>query len=492
MEMKRRTFWKAGVAAAATLSLGSSRVLGANDDIRLGQIGIGSFVKIGGKGRGDVRDFRNIPGVRVTALCDCDSDNLGHEVEQFKKRNEPVKAFRDFRDLLDDPEIDAVSITTPNHWHSLMAIMACQAGKDVFVQKPASHNLFEGRKMVDAMRKYDRIVQATHGPRNSGATEEAFEYARSGNLGTMVCVYGINYRPRMSIGKVDGPQPVPQACDYNLWCGPAPKKPLMREYLHYDWHWDWDTGNGDLGNMGIHAMDGCRWALDKDALPKRVISIGARLGYDDDGQTPNTLITLLDYEPVPIIFEVRGLPRNASFRKTTWTRKANETMDSYCGLRTGTVVRCEDGYVRDGAAYNNDGERIRNFNRSRVNTKQNFIDAVRAHDGKMLHTDALEGHLSAGLVHMANISHRLGRSTSNEAICDAIQSEPEFRESFARLEQHLAANQIDPHREPIMLGPMLELDPDAERFTGPFSKAANRYVSREYREPFVIPKMDQD
>ncbi len=147
--------------------------------------------------------------------------------------------------------------------------------------------------------------------------------------------------------------------------------------------------------------------------------------------------------------------------------------------------------MRDGAAYNNDGERIRNFNRSRVNTKQNFIDAVRAHDGKMLHTDALEGHLSAGLVHMANISHRLGRSTSNEAIRDAIQSEPEFRESFARLEQHLAANQIDPHREPIMLGPMLELDPDAERFTGPFSKAANRYVSREYREPFVIPKMDQ-
>ena len=386
MAMKRRTFLKSGLAAAATLSLGSSRVLGANDDIRLGQIGIGSFVKIGGKGRSDIRDFRNIPGVRVTAICDCDSDNLGYEVEQFKKRNEPVKAYRDFRDLLDDPEIDAVSITTPNHWHSLMVIMACQAGKDVFVQKPASHNLFEGRKMVDAMRKYDRIVQATHGPRNSGATEEAFEYARSGKLGKMLCVYGINYRPRMSIGKVDGPQPIPKACDYNLWCGPAPKKPLMREHLHYDWHWDWDTGNGDLGNMGIHAMDGCRWALDQDVLPKRVISIGARLGYDDDGQTPNTLITLLDYEPVPIIFEVRGLPKNASFRQGTWTKNANETMDSYCGLRTGTVVRCEDGYVRDGAAYDNKGKLIRKFERTRVSTKQNFIDAVRAHDGKMLYT----------------------------------------------------------------------------------------------------------
>ena len=286
--MKRRQFLTSALAAGAAVSLAPARVLGANDDIRLGVIGIGSFVKIGGKGRGDIRDFRKIPGVRVVALCDCDADHLDYEVEQFRKRNEPVKAYRDFRQLLDDDQIDAVSITTPNHWHSLMTIMACQAGKDVFVQKPASHNLFEGRQMVEAARKYGRIVQATHGPRNSGAVEESFEFARKGNLGSMRCVYGINYRPRTSIGKVDGPQPVPSSCDYDLWCGPAPKKPLMREYLHYDWHWDWDTGNGDLGNMGIHYMDACRWALGKAELPKRVISVGARIGYDDDGQTPNT------------------------------------------------------------------------------------------------------------------------------------------------------------------------------------------------------------
>jgi hypothetical protein len=283
---------------------------------------------------------------------------------------------------------------------------------------------------------------------------------------------------------------VPKACDYNLWSGPAPKKPLMRKYLHYDWHWDWDTGNGDLGNMGIHAMDGCRWALDKDALPKRVISIGARLGYDDDGQTPNTLITLLDYEPVPIIFEVRGLPKNVSFRRTAWTKKANETMDSFCGLRTGTVVKCEGGYVRDGAAYDSQGTLIRKFSRTRVSTKQNFIDAIRAGDAKMLHTDALEGHLSAGLVHMANISYRLGHSTPNEDICDTIGAEPGLSESFARLEAHLVANQIDPRREPVMLGPMLELDPHTERFAGPFSKEANQYVSREYRKPFGLPEME--
>jgi predicted dehydrogenase len=318
--ISRRRFIANSLYTGAAVMLPHSRVLGANNDIRIGVIGIGSFVKIGGKGRGDIRDFRKIPGVRVVALCDCDENHLDYEANQFSKRGQKVKTYRDFRDLLDDNQVDAVSITTPNHWHSLMTIMACQVGKDVFVQKPSSHNIFEGRKMVEAMRKYNRVVQAVHGPRNSGAIEESFEYIWAGNLGKIKCVYGINYKPRTSIGKVNGPQPIPRSCDYDLWCGPAPKKPLMREYLHYDWHWDWDTGDGDLGNMGIHAMDGCRWALRANTLPKRAISIGARLGYDDDGQTPNTMISLLDYEPAPIIFEVRGLPRNKSFRQSDWRK----------------------------------------------------------------------------------------------------------------------------------------------------------------------------
>jgi len=484
--MKRRQFLKGVLAAGTTLSLTPRRALSANDEIRLGVIGIGSFVKIGGKGRGDIRSFRGIPGVRVAAICDCDTDHLDYEVDQFRRRNEPVKAYKDFRQLLDDDQIDAVSITTPNHWHALMTIMACQAGKDVFLQKPASHNLFEGRQMVEAMRRHNRIVQATHGPRNSGAVEESFEYVRGGNLGRMLCVYGINYKPRMSIGKVDGPRPIPSTCDYDLWCGPAPKKPLMRRHLHYDWHWDWDTGNGDLGNMGIHFMDACRWALGKGELPNRVISVGARLGYDDDGQTPNTLITLLDYEPVPIIFEVRGLPKNGDYRSGDWQKNANQTMDRFRGVRTGTVVACEDGYVADGAAFDNKGTQIRKFTRSRVSTKQNFIDAVRSRDAGSLHADALEGHLSCGLVHMANISHRLGRETPNEEIRDAIGAEHELRESFGRLERHLTENRINLREEPLMLGPMLTMDPKKERFVGPFSGKANQLVSRQYREPFVV------
>ncbi|MBN2325625.1 MAG: Gfo/Idh/MocA family oxidoreductase [Candidatus Omnitrophica bacterium] len=486
--MKRRSFLKRSLGAGVMLSLPSSPILGANDAIRIGVIGIGSFVKIGGRGRGDVNDFRDISGVRVAALCDCDSYNLNYELEQFKERQEKVKGYADFRDLLNDPEIDAVSITTPNHWHSLMTIMACQAGKDVFVQKPSSHNIFEGRKMVEAMRKYNRIVQATHGPRNSGETEEAYEYVWSGQLGKMLCVYGLNYRPRISIGKVSGPQPVPETCDYDLWCGPAPKKPLMRKYLHYDWHWIWDTGNGDLGNMGIHAMDGCRWAVNQDQLPKHVASIGGRLGYDDDGETPNTLITLLDYEPAPIIFEVRGLPKDASFHDVNWERNAGKTMDEYHGLRIGTIVICEGGYIQNDAAYDNDGKLIQKFTRQRVSTKQNFIDAIRKHQPDLLFTDALQGHLSCGLVHMANIAYRVGRGRPPEEIKDRISGEKELSDSFDRLMQHLAKNKIDLAKEPLIAGPMLTMDQKTERFTGAFSEEANRHVSREYREPFVVPE----
>lgn len=486
--MKRRSFLKSSLAIGTALSLTGSKILGANDDIRLGVIGVGSFVKIGGKGRADIRDFQKINGVRVPAICDCDADLLGHETEQFKKRGEPVIAFKDFRDLLDSDEIDAVSITTPNHWHSLMAVEACRAGKDVFVQKPLSHNLYEGRKVVEAMRKYDRVVQATHGPRNSEAAAQAFQYARDGKLGKMLYIHGVNYKPRTSIGKVDRPTPLPKSVDYDLWCGPAPVKPVMREYLHYDWHWDWDCGNGDLGNMGIHYMDGCRWALGADTLPRRVVSVGGRLGYDDDGQTPNTLITLLDYDPVPIIFEVCGLPRDASLMNSNWNSGA---MDRLHNVSIGTIIHCEGGritYDSAGAfAYDNDGNRIKTFTAERTSTKQNFIDAVRKQDRSMLHTDALEGHLSCGLVHMTNISYRTGRSMDIDEIHERTQDSPELAESLERMLTHLDANQIDLGKTPLTAGPVITLDPERERFVGPFADEANTLATRKYRAPFVMP-----
>jgi hypothetical protein len=261
----------------------------------------------------------------------------------------------------------------------------------------------------------------------------------------------------------------------------------MREHLHYDWHWDWDTGDGDLGNMGIHAMDGCRWALGQNALPRRAISIGERLAYDDDGQTPNTMITLLDYEPAPIIFEVRGLPRNESFRQSDWRRNRQRTMDNFRGVYTGLVVQCEGGYIKDGAAFDPQGKMIKKFTRKLPDCKQNFIDVVRSRKMSTLRTDALEGHLSCGLVHMANISYRVGRHKPNEEIREVIQSKPELCESFERLNEHLAANRLNLDKKSLILGAMLTMDPNQERFVGPVSEQANKLIAGQYRKPFVVP-----
>lgn len=464
------------------------RVLGANEAVRLAVIGIGSTVKIGGKGKQDIRDFRKVPDVRIVALCDADRAHLDAEVAQFKQRNEPVAAYTDFRKLLEDKTIDAVSITTPNHWHSLMAILACQAGKDVFVQKPASHNIFEGRKMVEAARTYQRVVQCTSGSRSQSGIKEALAFARQGGLGKVRYIHGVNFKPRISIGKVNGPTPPPKTLDYDLWSGPAPLLPVMREYLHYDWHWDWHYGNGDLGNMGIHYMDGCRMATGLDRLPRHVISMGGRFGYRDDGQTPNSLLTYFDYEPIPVIFEVRGLPQNQSFQKSPWDRNPKATMDTFCGLQIGVTVHCENGYIANNKAYDPEGKLLQEFKPTNPEMYANFIATVRNRKVAELEGDILQGHLSAALVHMANISYRLGKAAPPGEIKERIGGRKDLAGAFARFQAHLSANAIDLDKTPVVLSPLLTMDNDAERFTGEFSAEANKLVSRDYRAPFVVPE----
>jgi predicted dehydrogenase len=490
--MNRRDFLRTSLAAGATLVTPFSRVLGANDDIRLGVIGVGSRVKIGGMGRNEINAYLKIPGVRFTALCDCDAAHLGPQVERLRSHNPNIKGYADMRALLDDKNVDAVIVTTPNHWHALATIWACQAGKDVYVQKPTSYSIFEGRKMVEAARQYKRIVQAPHGPRGRTGFAEAFEYIRRGKLGEILYAHGLNYKPRESIGKVNGPQPLPKSLDYNLWCGPAEKQPLMREYLHYDWHWDWNTGNGDLGNMGIHYMDGCRWGLGQNTLPKHVMSLGGRFGYDDDGQTPNTQIMFLDYDPAPIIFEVRGLPKSARQRQKKW---GSGDMDEHRGVRIGTIIQCADGYVSGGsgsrrgtAAYDNDGNLIKKFEPTNADLRANFLDAVRSRKHEDINAPVLQGHFSAALVHLSNISYRLGKRAPNDEIREAIDGERTLADAFDRFLAHLDANGIDLKKNPVRMGPMLTFDPENERFVGPFSESANVFVSRNYREPFVVPE----
>ena len=219
--------------------------------------------------------------------------------------------MQDIRRLLDDKSIDAISVATPNHWHALATIWACQAGKDVYVEKPVSHNVSEGRRMVEAARKYERIVQTGTQCRSHKGIQDAIDFLRSGKLGQIYMAKGLCYKPRGSIGhKPDGP--VPANVDYDIWLGPAPKRPFNPNRFHYNWHWNWDYGNGDLGNQGIHQMDLARWGLGKNELPKAVMASGGRFGYSDDGQTPNTLHVALRIRRLRA--SVRG-PRAAHQRR---------------------------------------------------------------------------------------------------------------------------------------------------------------------------------
>ena len=471
-----------GNTGAALAAAPFARVLGANDAIRVATVGVGSTVKIGGQGKRDARAFRKIPGVRVVALCDVDRANLGPEVEQYSKWGEKVAAYTDVRKLLENRDIDAVSVTTPNHWHALVAVWACQAGKDVFVQKPASHNMFEGRKMVEAARKYKRIVQCPNLSRSPTGFREALEWVWQGNLGKIRYVYGVHYGARTSIGKVKGPQPIPTSIDYDLWSGPAPILPLMRDCLHYDWHWQWPYGDGELGNWGIHLLDGCRQAIREQGLPPRVISCGGRFGYDDDGQTPNTQLVFYDYQPAPIVFDLRGLPKGKSFLASPWKR---DDMDTYCGARDAVVVRCEHGYIVQNKAFDKQGRLIRQFQPATPDLYANFIQAVRSRRVADLVGDIEQGYLSVSLVHMGNISYRVGKTASSGEIKERISGRKELGAAMDRFQAHLGANGVDLGR--IVLGPMLTMDSKAERFAGEFAGEANRLLSREYRKPFVVP-----
>jgi len=478
-KLTRRNFLKSSMIAGAAIALTKpyARVRGANDEIRIAVVGIR------GRGHGHIDWFGSIPGVRVVALCDVDKAVLQRDLDRLRKNNRKVDGYIDYRKLLEDKSIDAIVTATPNHWHSLITVWACQAGKDVYVEKPISHNIWEGRKSVEAARKYNRIVQGGTQKRSDPGLIEAFKYIQQGNLGAIKWARGFCYKPRGSIGKVNGPQPIPESVDYNLWCGPADMLPLMRRNLHYDWHWVWNTGNGDIGNQGIHEMDLARWALGQEGLPPRVISIGGRLGYEDDGETANTQIAFFDYKPAPLIFEVRGLPR----------KKGERAMDNYRGTRIGIVVQCEDGYFVGGGGggwvYDNKGNRIKQFRGDGGGGHAaNFIKAVRSRNVNDLNADIEKIHISSALCHMANISYRLGKRMSQDQIKEIIQDNKELADSFDRMVEHLRANEIDLEKTPLTIGPMLTMDTKTETFVGPLGAEANMLRTRNYREPFIIPE----
>jgi predicted dehydrogenase len=488
-KLDRRSFLKSTLISTTSLSLfpafaeegrkvsaqasAVAQIVGANSDIRYAVVGFN------GRGKNHIQELAEVKGTRLVGLCDVDRTILDKELEKCETAGQKVEGYTDIRKLLENKDIDVVTFATPNHWHSLSSIWAVQAGKDVYVEKPVSHNVWEGRQLVLAARKYNRIVQTGTQSRSSSGIAEAIAWVREGNIGKILRSRGICYKRRPSIGKVTEPQPIPDSIDYDLWCGPAPKEPLMRKRLHYDWHWVWPTGNGDLGNQGIHEMDVARWVLGEEALSSKVLSVGGRLGYEDDGTTPNTLIIYHHYERAPLVYEVRGLPDKAESTK----------MDAYQGATIGIVTHCEGGSMvipsyTSAIVRDKGGQEIKKFQGSSSHLA-NFIDAVRSRKYTELKADILEGHLSSALCHTANISYRLGQQRSPEEIRDAVKNNSELAEMLGRMEEHLAANNVDLQKSPATLGKLLTMDPATERFT---DREANQLLTREYREPFVVPQ----
>ncbi len=447
-----------------------SRILGANDRIRIALIGVH------GRGMDHMRGYVDKEGVEIVAICDPDLSCIEKAQAAIEKKNKPKPVgVQDIRKLLEMKDLDAVSIATPNHWHSLAALWAMQAGKDVYVEKPVSHNVSEGRRITQAAAKYNRICQAGTQSRSHRACQEAVAYINSGKIGKVTLGRALCYKPRTSIGKVAAPTPVPAGVDYDLWLGPAPQKPIMRKQLHYDWHWQWDYGNGDLGNQGIHQMDIARWALNKHTLPNSVMSLGGRFGYIDDGQTPNTQMVLFDYGDSHLIFEVRGL-------KT----------DGFTGVSIGDIIYGTEGYV----AFSSDYGRVAAFDKDNKKVQEftgagdhfgNFISAVRSRKADTQNGPILEGHLSSALCHLGNISYRLGTSVPFNKQTQSLGDDKAAVETFERMTQHLKDNNIALAETSYQLGPTLKIDPRKEQFTGAMSKEANELLTREYRKGFEVP-----
>jgi predicted dehydrogenase len=424
------------------------------------------------RGKQHAQELGRLRDCEIVCVCDPDKDLAGELAAAVEKRQGSApKAIQDLRRILDDASVDAVFIATPNHWHALAAIWAMQAGKDVYVEKPVSHNLSEGRRIVEVARRTGRICQGGTQNRSNGALAAAIDYLRQGRLGQVRLARSIVYGARGSIGG-PGAYEVPAQVDYNLWAGPAPMSPITRPQFHYDWHWFWETGNGELGNNNVHSLDICRWGLGLTGLPRAVLSYGGRLGYIDAGQTPNTQVVVFDFGDKTIVSETRGL-KTAPFRP---------------GFQDGWVFEGTRGFIAGTSLFDPDGKLVSTFGGKSESHFANFLNAVRSRKREQLNAEVLETHLSSALCHLGNVSWRLGQGVSPAELRQElakIKVHENVLETFDRTVEHLRENQLDLQQTKLTLGLLLRFDSDREAFVN--LPQAEALLSREYRKPFVVP-----
>lgn len=486
--LNRRDFVENSILAAlASLATGKiaravdepatlPKPVGPNEKIRVAVIGCN------GMGGSHIREWLRNPDVDLVAICDCDPAAYEKHVDKFKKLEHKPEYVKDIRELLDNQSVDAVSIATPNHWHALAAIWAMQAGKDVYVEKPCSHNVREGRVMCNWARKLGRMCQMGVQSRSMTGMRETLDFVHSGKIGKVNVARAICFGQRDSIGLVDTEAPIPPGMDFDLWCGPAPKVVPKRKRLHYEWHWFWATGNGDIGNQNPHELDKARWGLKLAELPKKVVSVGGRLGYLDSAEVANSQVTLYQWDDALIISDVRGLPLKIPIT---------------FGLKTGSfkgaanVWYGTDGYVvapdyKSGVAFDYDGNELGKWSGGDYQAHwANFVKAIRSRNHADLHLDIEDGHLSSALAHLGNVSYLRGKPVPGGTRPSLLAENRHVAETFESFEEHLAANQVDFNATKFYLGQELSIDPKTELSTDP---EANKLFTREYRKGYELPE----
>ena len=473
----RRRFFEDSLMTAAALTVStptrgaesaseSKPSISPNSKINAAIIGCGI------RGKAHARELAKLTDCEVTTVCDADLDRADEIGALLQELQRPLpRKVQDMRDVFADRSIDVVFIATPNHWHALASIWAMEAGKDVYVEKPVSHNVSEGRRIVDTARKLNRICQTGTQNRSRGALAEAVRHMRDGKLGEVRLARSVFYSGRSSIG---GPVdcPMPPRCDYNLWAGPAPMSKLARAKFHYDWHWMWETGNGEIGNSNVHSIDICRWGLGVSGLGKSVLSYGGRFGYQDVADTPNSQVAIYDFGDKTIVSETRNL-------KTAPFHPSIKSMWFFYG---------SEGIIADTHLFDLNGNLIRPFDAKSENHFANFLRAVRSRNHADLAADILEGHQSSALCHIANISFRTGAPASSEEIrarLGSVQSHDDVQGTFEKAREYLSAAGVNPDMQKVTLGQHLHLAAHKEEFLE--NQAANRLLTREYRSPFKLP-----
>ncbi|MFO0811384.1 MAG: Gfo/Idh/MocA family oxidoreductase [Gemmataceae bacterium] len=499
MTQTRRDFLKASAlgTVAALSPLSYSRVLGANDTIRIAVAGIN------GRGGSHISEWTRMKGVQLAYLIDPDTRTWDKKLKPLAANNITPKTVKDAREALDDKELNAMSIAAPNHWHSLLTIWGVQAGKDVYVEKPLSHNIHEGRIAVEIARKHKAIVQHGTQRRADKGWAKIAEVVKSGKYGKLLVSRGLVYKDggagqgtRGSIGTKPTKE-VPAELDFNLWVGPAPMQPYHENIVPYRWHWFWDFGNGDIGNQGVHQMDVARWMIPGATLPKSVVSLGGRFCTPpDQGQTPNEQLTIMDFGDAQLIFEVRGL-------KSPKYPHAGDCDN---------VLHTTEGMIAGGKFYpkgKDEGESILEAREPRAarggkgkgkaeggdtapgeggsGIFANFIACMKSRKREDLVCDVLEGHYSAALCHLANISYRLGEEVPFSGAGKALNGNTVANETFAKMEEHLAqGNGIKLEGSMLRVGRKLMVDAKAENFGS--DSQANAMLTRNYRTGFVVPE----